>query len=194
MRELKRLVEDRELGRILHIEGHFSNESTGRFFTGWRGSGVESPGGGLTATGIHVIDAFMGLVGPAQRVTAHSVSHESLSAPVDTLTVFMEMANRVSGVLCGVRTTPQFWRVHVFGENGSAEAIEDVDVVVRKNRYARTAPQLRKGRRLATRARSFCASGRRWHGVSNSSAGDGGWRRRTRSCDNIARIEKLCPG
>jgi len=74
----------------------------------------------------------MGLVGPAQRVTAHSISHESLSAPVDTLTVFMEMANRVSGVLCGVRTTPQFWRVHVFGENGSAEAIEDVDVVVRK--------------------------------------------------------------
>ena len=132
MQELKRLVEDRELGRILHIEGHFSNESTGRFFTGWRGSGVESPGGGLTATGIHVIDAFMGLVGPAQRVTAHSISHESLSAPVDTLTVFMEMANRVSGVLCGVRTTPQFWRVHVFGENGSAEAIEDVDVVVRK--------------------------------------------------------------
>ena len=102
MQELKRLVEDRELGRILHIEGHFSNESTGRFFTGWRGSGVESPGGGLTATGIHVIDAFMGLVGPAQRVTAHSVSHESLSAPVDTLTVFMEMANRVSSVSAGL--------------------------------------------------------------------------------------------
>lgn len=36
-----------------------------------------------------------------------------------------------SGVLCGVRTTPRFWRVHVFGRNGSAEALEDVDVVVR---------------------------------------------------------------
>lgn len=131
MRELKRIVDSGELGEILHVEGHFSNESTGRFYTGWRGSEAESPGGGLTATGVHILDAFVDLVGPAHRLHAQVVARESASDPLDTLSVFMEFANGMSGVLCGVRTTPQFWRVHVFGRNGSAEALEDVDVVVR---------------------------------------------------------------
>lgn len=131
MRELKRIVDSGELGEILHVEGHFSNESTGRFYAGWRGSAAESPGGGLTATGIHILDAFVGLVGPARRVHAQLIARESSPEPVDTLSVFIEFANRVSGVLCGVRTTPQYWRVHVFGRNGSAEALEDVDLVVR---------------------------------------------------------------
>ena len=131
MRELKRIVESGELGQILHVEGHFSNESTGRFYTGWRASDEESPAGGLTATGIHVLDAFVSLVGPARRVHAQLIARESSPEPVDTLSVFIEFANCVSGVLCGVRTTPQYWRVHVFGRNGSAEALEDIDLVVR---------------------------------------------------------------
>jgi predicted dehydrogenase len=131
MRELKRIVASGVLGEILHVEGHFSNESTGRFYTGWRGSAAESPGGGLTATGVHILDAFIGLVGPARRVHAQLIAREPGSEPVDTISVLMTFANRVSGVLCGVRTTPQFWRVHVFGRNGSAEALEDVDLVVR---------------------------------------------------------------
>ena len=131
MRELQRIVESGELGQILHVEGHFSNESTGRFYTGWRASDEESPGGGLTATGIHVLDAFVSLVGPARRVHAQLIARESSPEPVDTLSVFIEFANCVSGVLCGVRTTPQYWRVHVFGRNGSAEALEDIDLVVR---------------------------------------------------------------
>ena len=131
MRELQRIVESGELGQILHVEGHFSNESTGRFYTGWRASDEESPGGGLTATGIHVLDAFVGLVGPARRVHAQLIARESSPEPVDTLSVFIEFANCVSGVLCGVRTTAQYWRVHVFGRNGSAEALEDIDLVVR---------------------------------------------------------------
>ncbi|HEV2008187.1 MAG TPA: Gfo/Idh/MocA family oxidoreductase [Burkholderiales bacterium] len=131
MRELQRIVESGELGQILHVEGHFSNESTGRFYTGWRASDEESPGGGLTATGIHVLDAFVSLVGPARRVHAQLIARESSPEPVDTLSVFIEFANGVSGVLCGVRTTPQYWRVHVFGRNGSAEALEDIDLVVR---------------------------------------------------------------
>lgn len=131
MRELQRIVKSGELGQILHVEGHFSNESTGRFYTGWRASEVESPGGGLTATGIHVLDAFVGLVGPAHRVHAQLIARKSSPEPVDTLSVFIEFANCVSGVLCGVRSTPQYWRVHVFGRNGSAEALEDIDLVVR---------------------------------------------------------------
>jgi predicted dehydrogenase len=132
MRELKRLVDGGTLGEILHIEGHFSNESTRRFYAGWRELTTESPGGGLTATGIHIMDAFINLIGPVRRVYAQLIERPPAPEPVDTLSVFLEFTNRVSGVLCGVRTTPQFWRVHVFGTQGSAEALGDRELVLRK--------------------------------------------------------------
>ena len=131
MREMKRIVESGALGEILHVEGHFSNETTGRFYTGWRSENTESPAGGLTATGVHVLDALIELAGPVRRVSAQLLGHGSGPEPRDTLTVVIEFVNRVSGILACVRSTPQFWRVHVFGRNGSAEALEDTDLVVR---------------------------------------------------------------
>jgi predicted dehydrogenase len=47
LRELIRLVKSSELGRILHLEAHFSNEVAGTF-TEWRYSSEESPAGGMT--------------------------------------------------------------------------------------------------------------------------------------------------
>jgi predicted dehydrogenase len=40
-------------------------------------------------------------------------------------------ARPMSAVLCGVRPTPLFWRLHVFGRDGSVEAIGDREVVIR---------------------------------------------------------------
>ncbi len=131
MLELQRIARSGELGEILHLEGHFSNESTRRFYQGWRESETEAPGGGLTATGVHVLDSFIALAGPARRVHATLTARDPAPEPVDTLAVFLEFENRASGVLCGVRSTAQFWRIHVFGSRGSAEALEDTEVVVR---------------------------------------------------------------
>lgn len=131
MVELKRRVDSGQLGEILHVEGHFSNESTRKYYAGWRELPTESPGGGVTATGIHILDAFVHLVGPVRRVQAQLLERPPAPDPVDTLSVLLEFANGVSGVLCGVRTTPQFWRVHVFGKDGSAEAVGDRELVVR---------------------------------------------------------------
>jgi predicted dehydrogenase len=131
MRELQRIVRSGELGEILHLEGHFSNESTRRFYRGWRESEAEAPGGGLTATGVHVLDSFIALAGPARQVQARLTPRDPAPEPVDTLAVFFEFESRASGVLCGVRSTAQFWRVHVFGSLGSAEALEDAEVVLR---------------------------------------------------------------
>ena len=36
MRELRHVVQDKQLGQLLHIEGHYSNENTGRHFSSWR--------------------------------------------------------------------------------------------------------------------------------------------------------------
>lgn len=132
MQALRRVTASGELGEILHVEGHFSNESTRRYYAGWRGSDEDAPGGGLTATGIHILDAFVSLVGPVRCAHAHVVSRPPAPEPVDALSVFLQFQNGVSGVLCGVRTTPQYWRVHVFGKEGSAEAIGPTDLTVRR--------------------------------------------------------------
>src|SRR5262249_17376992 len=42
-----------------------------------------------------------------------------------------EFENNVSGVLCTIRTTPSFARVHVFGTAGSAEAVGETELVLR---------------------------------------------------------------
>lgn len=132
MRALTRVVATGELGTVLHIEGHFSNESTGRYYDGWRASAMDAPGGGLTAMGVHVLDAFVGLVGGARGVQAHVMSHPPAPGPVDTLTLFMEFENGVSGVMCSVRTSPSYWRVHVFGTAGSAEAVGPTTLTIRR--------------------------------------------------------------
>jgi len=51
MQALKRMVAAGELGTLLHVEGHFSNEHSNRVADGWRLLASESPGGGMTDLG-----------------------------------------------------------------------------------------------------------------------------------------------
>ena len=85
----------------------------------------------MTGTGVHIVDAFVNLIGPVRRVQAQLISRRPPPDALDTASVLFEFANRVSGVLCGVRATPFFWRVHVFGTHGSAEAVGENDLVLR---------------------------------------------------------------
>jgi predicted dehydrogenase len=132
MRELKRVVAGGELGEILHIEGHYSNENSGKFFAAWRDSPDEAPGGAMTGTALHVLDAFVNLIGPVRRVNAQFVSRRAPPDPLDAISVLVEFANGASGVLASMRATPLFWRVHAFGTAGSAEAIGENEIVVRR--------------------------------------------------------------
>ena len=132
MQEMKRVVDSGVLGELLHIEGHFSNENASRKLQfGWRESPAESPGGSITATGIHVLDAYINLLGPLRRVSTQHIVKRPPPESLDTLAITFEFANRVSGVLCGVRATPLYWRVHVFGNQGSAEAISPNELILR---------------------------------------------------------------
>jgi len=133
MAALAQIAASGELGRLLHIEGNFSNEVAARQFSAWRDSPDESPAGGLTGTGIHVLDSFVHIAGPVLRVTAQLLSHRPPPDPLDTLSVLLEFENGVSGLLAAVRSTPAFWRVHVFGRNGSAEALGRTELIIRKS-------------------------------------------------------------
>ena len=131
MVELRRVVATGVLGRIMHIEGHYSNENSGLHFSAWRDSPGESPGGGMTGTGIHLLDAFVGLGGPVAEVKAQVVSFRPGHDPRDAASVMFRFANGLSGYFGLVRASPFYWRVHVFGDEGSAEANGETEVVVR---------------------------------------------------------------
>ena len=131
MLELQRVVASGVLGEILHIEANSSNEVSRVAYSAWRESPAESPGGSMTATGVHLVDACVNLVGPLRRVQAQLMPRRPPPDVRDTVSVLLEFDNRATGVLCSVRPTPYFWRAHVFGANGSAEAIGPDEFVLR---------------------------------------------------------------
>jgi predicted dehydrogenase len=133
MQALRGLVASGELGTILHIEGHNSNENSQNVVAGWRLSPEESPGGGLTGAGLHVLDAFVSMLGPIHRVYAQLNSREAGPPPLDTAVMTLEFANGVTGMLATVRATPLYWRVQVFGTNGSAEVLDELTLILRKS-------------------------------------------------------------
>jgi predicted dehydrogenase len=130
---MKRVLAEGRLGTLLHIEGHSSNENSSRNFAPWRSDPAESPAGGMTGTGVHVIDSFTDLVGPATQVSTLLVQRKPPPGALDSLSVMLEFACGISGTLSMVRATPRFWRLHLFGERGSVEAVNDTDVVLRES-------------------------------------------------------------
>jgi predicted dehydrogenase len=131
MRELKNLVEGSELGTLLHIEGHNSNENSNAVTGGWRTLESESPGGGMTGAGLHALDAMVGIAGPVKRVKAQLIERKPPPAPHDTAAALLEFESGVSGLLATVRATPLYWRVHAFGTRGNAEVLGETEIVLR---------------------------------------------------------------
>jgi predicted dehydrogenase len=133
MRALRDIVTSGELGTILHVEGHNSNENSQKIIAGWRLSPEESPGAGLTGAGLHVLDAFVSMLGPVRRVYAQLNSREQGPPPLDTAVMTLDFVNGVTGTLATVRATPLYWRVHVFGTKGSAEVLDEITLIRHKS-------------------------------------------------------------
>lgn len=142
MRELERLVASGELGTLLHIEGHNSNENSNAVTGGWRTLEAESPGGGMTGAGLHALDAMVGIAGAVKRVKAQLLERKPPPAPQDTASALIEFQSGVSGLLASVRATPFYWRVHAFGTKGSAEVLGETDIVLRMSGRAPERRQL----------------------------------------------------
>jgi len=132
MVKLREIVANGSLGTLMHIEGHYSNEHSTKFFSDWRDKPTESPAGGLTGTGIHIIDAMVNLAGKANQVSASIASFRSGKDPRDATSVNVQFENGVSAYFAMVRATPIFWRVHAFGDAGSVEAIGETECILRQ--------------------------------------------------------------
>ena len=133
MEALRGIVASGELGRVLHIEGHYSNENSSQHFSSWRSLASETPGAGMTGTGIHILDAFVSLAGTVREVQTQFVATRPDPDPRDTVSALLEFENGMTGLLGAVRASPFYWRVHVFGDAGSAEALGETQLVVRRS-------------------------------------------------------------
>lgn len=133
MEALRGIVASGELGRVLHIEGHYSNENSSQHFSSWRSLASETPGAGMTGTGIHILDAFVSLAGTVREVQTQFVATRPDPDPRDTVSALLQFENGMTGLLGAVRASPFYWRVHVFGDAGSAEALGETQLVVRRS-------------------------------------------------------------
>lgn len=117
--EMKRVIAAGELGEILHAEGAFSGNFGLGYTPGmWRATQEESPAGGMTAMGIHIIDAFIHLVGAVESVRCES--HRKVLAVNldDTTSVLLRFRGGASGYLSTLVATGRIFRVQVFGTRG----------------------------------------------------------------------------
>ena len=132
MQALKSIVDSGGLGQILHIEGHFSNQHSDNTAGTWRDSPAESPGGGMTGAGLHILDAFLNVIGPIRRIRGQLTAIKPPPVPRDVALLMMEFHSGISGMMATVRASPFYWRVHVFGDKGSVESLTEHELILHK--------------------------------------------------------------
>ena len=124
MRELKARIEDGRLGTIAHCSAE-QNAPAGLFMdsASWRAEASEAPAGGMTASGVHNLDAIIHLFGPIHEVYATSLRRAVRYDAEDTTSAMFGMANGTSANLLCSLVTAVSYRLAVFGSKGCAELV-----------------------------------------------------------------------
>jgi len=124
MRELKARIDDGRLGTIAHCSAE-QNGPAGLFMdpASWRAEASEAPAGGMTAMGVHNLDAMIHLFGRIDEVYATSIRRAIAYDAEDTTSVMFGFANGMSGNLLSSLVTAVTYRLAVFGTKGCAELL-----------------------------------------------------------------------
>jgi predicted dehydrogenase len=124
MRELKARIGDGRLGTIAHCYAE-QNGPAGLFMdpASWRAEASEAPAGGMTAMGVHNLDAMIHLFGRIDEVYATSIRRAVAYDAEDTTSAMFGFANGMSGVLLSSLVTAVTYRLAVFGTKGCAELL-----------------------------------------------------------------------
>ena len=122
--ELKARVADGRLGTIVHCYGE-QNAPAGLFMApgSWRADRREAPAGGMTALGVHNLDAMIHLFGEIDEVYASSLRRAAKYDAEDTTGVMLGFRNGMSGTLVCSLVTAVSYRLAVFGSAGCAELV-----------------------------------------------------------------------
>ena len=111
-----------EFGTALAVEGNFSQD---KFLAlpadNWRLSAVDAPVGPLSATGIHLVDLSIALLGTPKEVWARLATRASPFANGDTLGVMIAFESGASALLTAILATSFMGRLAVYGSQGWIE-------------------------------------------------------------------------
>lgn len=119
---LAELVTSGDIGEVLHVEGQYSNDFSSQGLTGaWRQSRAETPAGGLSGPGLHVLDALLAIAGPAVRVAGLMHDKSQGAIPADAVALLMRLESGATATVTSVRGVPDVFRLAVFGTGGWAE-------------------------------------------------------------------------
>ncbi|SJM62660.1 Gfo/Idh/MocA family protein [Gulosibacter sp. 10] len=112
-------VHEGRIGTPLHVEGNFSGPfGLGYAKEAWHANPAETPAGGLTLMAVHVIDAFIGLLGPVERVATRS-RRQVLTVDIDDTTdLALDFVSGRTGYVSTLTATPSCWRLQIFGTRG----------------------------------------------------------------------------
>ena len=153
LQEIKLMLADGRLGKLLHIEGNFCGPSVYRYEREhWRQSREEGPAGGMTGRGVHLVDAMLCLSGRIESVVAQSSRAVRDFGVDDTTSMLFRFQSGATGYLGTVIATAETWRLQVLGANGWAE-VGDVQhlatwrlkvcTIDRENLHLHRGPQVR---------------------------------------------------
>ncbi len=123
--ELRRLASSGELGTLLQVEANFSQD---KFLSlpadNWRLSSSDAPGGPLTATGIHLLDLAVAILGPAERVAANLRQLGSALVNGDTLGAIVGFKSGANALISAMLATPFVGRFALYGNRGWVEVVD----------------------------------------------------------------------
>lgn len=107
------------LGRIQQIEANFSHD---KFVAldrdNWRLKPDQAPAGGMTATGIHLLDLSVRLLGQAENVLCHCEGLSSDLPQGDTVAAYVKFAGGGTSYVSASLSNPFLSRFTVIGSKG----------------------------------------------------------------------------
>ena len=108
-----------ELGRVHQIEANFSHD---KFLAldrdNWRLKADQAPAGGMTATGIHLLDLSVRLLGSAESVLCHCENLSSDLPQGDTVAAYVKFAGGGTSYVSASLANPFMSRFTVYGSKG----------------------------------------------------------------------------
>ena len=111
IKHMKKLIDNKEFGKILWMRGRYGKSVDASFFTNWRAKQKYAGGGILIDQGIHMVDLFIHLGGDFDRIHA-SVSNLYWKINVED-NVFATLENSHTGLAASLHSTMTQWR-HLF--------------------------------------------------------------------------------
>jgi len=120
--EMRKRFTDGEFGNALVLEGNFSQDKFLNLLPdNWRLSNTANPVGPLSATGIHLVDLSIAILGKPTQVWARLATRGSNFANGDTLSITIGFESGSTATLNAVLATPFMGRLALLGSKGWME-------------------------------------------------------------------------